>query len=183
MNTALLHPLRPVSLLTAILLVMFLAGCSNTIEQYSNRQPAFDAVNFFNGNLTAHGVLKNRSGDVTRTFNATIKASWKDNIGTLDERFVFDDGEVQYRVWTLVPQADGSYIATAGDVKGEGKANISGNAMHLTYVLGIKYKGSDLDLAVDDWMFRISDDVVINESVLSKWGIKVGSIQLAIVKR
>ena len=159
-----------------------LVACTSSIDLYRPRQPEFAPRDFFQGKLSAHGILKNRSGEVTRTFNATIDAHWKDNIGTLDERFVFDDGEVQYRTWTLTPQPDSSYRATAGDVVGTGRAETAGNAMHLNYVLHVPYKGSAIDLAVDDWMFRVDANTVINQSVLSKWGIEVGSIQLAIVR-
>lgn len=50
------------------------------------------------------GVVKNFSGEVIRTFDADISASWDDEgVGTLDEVFRFNDGEVQTRVWTLTP--------------------------------------------------------------------------------
>lgn len=174
---------RSIFYLSTILYCVFLvSACSQSITLYKDRQPEFIAEEYFNGNLTAHGVLKNRSGEVTRTFNATIKAFWKDGTGTLEERFVFDDGEVQYRTWTLKPIDKNSYRATAGDVVGEGDAETAGNAMHLNYVLRIPYKGRQLDLSVDDWMYRVDENTVINESVLRKWGFRVGTIQLAIIK-
>ena len=77
---------------------------------------------FFDGFLTAHGVIKDWQGAVARQFEADIHACWRDGIGTLDESFVFDDGEQQTRVWTLTPSEDNSYVATAGDVVGEGLA-------------------------------------------------------------
>lgn len=166
-----------------LMCVLLTLSCSQqNLNLYQNREPAFIAEDFFQGHLTAHGILKNRSGEVTRTFYATIEASWKDKVGTLAERFVFDDGEVQYRTWTLTPQANGSYAATAGDVLGTGIAATAGNAMHLNYVLSIPYKGKPLALSVDDWMYRVDAQTVINESTLSKWGFRVGSIQLAIIK-
>jgi len=174
--------INKISLLIACLLLLNISCSHQNLHTYKDRQPAFVAEEFFDGHLTAHGILKNRSGEVTRTFYATIDASWKDRVGTLAERFVFDDGEVQYRTWTLTPQADGRYTATAGDVVGTGIAATAGNAMHLNYVLRIPYKGRQLDLSVDDWMYRIDAQTVINESILSKWGFRVGSIQLAIIK-
>lgn len=159
-----------------------LSSCSAThIDDYQHQSPALDLHSFFNGPLRAHGVLKDRSGKVTRQFNATINAYWRNGIGTLEERFVFDDGEVQFRNWTLTPNGD-TYKATAGDVIGTGIAKIKGNAMHLDYVLEIIYKGSPLQLQVEDWMWQVDNKVLLNESTLRKWGFKVGSIQLVIVK-
>jgi len=169
---------------TAILFgALLLAACANQkVSAYQDRKPAFIPEEFFNGKLTAHGVLKNRSGEVTRTFNATINAYWKQNVGTLEEVFLFDDGEVQNRTWTLEPLKDGKYKATAGDVVGDGSAATSGNAMNLNYVLRIKYNDGNLDLSVDDWMFLVDKNTVINESLLTKWGFTVATIQLAIIK-
>lgn len=163
-------------------LMLMLSSCSTTsIDDYASNQPALVPQTFFNGQLSAHGVLKDRSGKVTRYFNASITAYWKDGVGTLEEKFIFDDGEIQYRNWTLTPTADG-YAATAGDVIGAGKAQVSGNAMQLNYVLEINYKGSPLQLKVDDWMWQVDSKTLLNESTLRKWGFKVGSIQLVIVK-
>lgn len=173
-----------INTLYVIFLIAVLAGCANqNIDLYKDRVPALHAETFFNGNLTAHGVVKNRGGEVTRYFNATINAYWKEGVGTLEERFVFDDGEIQYRTWTLTPAATGGYTAKAGDVIGDGCATVAGNAMNLSYTLRIKYNKGTLDLAVDDWMFLVDENTIINESVLTKWGIKVGSIQLTILKK
>jgi hypothetical protein len=163
-------------------LILMVSSCSTTfIDDYASNQPKLDLQQFFNGNLSAHGVLKDRNGKVTRYFNANIKAYWKDGVGTLEEKFVFDDGEVQYRNWILTPSEKG-YAATAGDVIGTGKAQVKGNAMQLNYVLEINYKGSPLQLQVDDWMWQVDNNTLLNESTLRKWGFKVGSIQLVIIK-
>ncbi|UTF60011.1 DUF3833 domain-containing protein [Gilvimarinus sp. DA14] len=167
-------------ILTCLLLLQACAGPD--IQTYEGRTPAFAPEEFFTGKLVAHGVLKDRSGEVTRSFQADIDASWHNGVGTLDEQFVFDDGETQTRVWTLTPTGKDSFDATAGDVIGTGSGQIAGNALNLNYTLEIDYRGEKLALAVDDWMWRVSDDVVINQSTLSKWGFTVGSIQLVIRK-
>ncbi|WP_370659919.1 DUF3833 domain-containing protein [Gilvimarinus algae] len=161
-----------------------LTGCASPdISDYTGREPAFAPEEFFQGDLTAHGVVKDRSGKVTRHFNATIDASWNDGVGTLKERFVFDDGEIQWRTWTLTPTSETTFDATAGDVLGTGRGKVAGNALNLNYTLEIDYKDDKLALDVDDWMWRVSPEVVINQSILRKWGFRVGSIQLVIEKR
>ena len=78
----------------ALLLAMTLSACAGvTVEDYKNRGPVFSAESFFSGSLTAHGVVKNYRGYASRSFVADITACWQDGVGTLDERFVFDDGE------------------------------------------------------------------------------------------
>lgn len=141
-----------------------------------------DIREFFDGNLTAHGIVKNRSGKVIRYFNADIIASWIDGVGKLDETFVFDDGEEQKRTWIIRPDGSGSFSATANDVIGVSKMNVSGNSLFMQYVLRIPYDDDILDLKIDDRMYRVSDRVVINESTMRKWGFEVGKIILVIEK-
>ncbi|MGI1679733.1 MAG: DUF3833 domain-containing protein [Cellvibrionaceae bacterium] len=169
-----------------ILLVSFLfvlSGCSSVdVKGYEDYQPRLIPESFFTGDLTAHGVVKNRSGKVIRMFNATIKASWKDGVGTLDEDFIFDDGEKQKRVWTLFPASKNSYAATAGDVVGVGSAKLGGNSLFLQYVLRVPYNDSTIDLSIDDRMYLVDKNTLINESGMYKFGVRVGTILLVIKK-
>ena len=76
--------------LLAAALVLTSACSSITVDDYADNEPTLVAEEFFDGQLTAHGVVKDRSGKVIRSFNADIKAYWEDGIGTLEEDFVFD---------------------------------------------------------------------------------------------
>lgn len=160
-----------------------LAGCAGTqVQTYSERPPRLEPERFFQGELSARGVVKDWSGEVIRSFGADIVASWDDNgVGTLDEVFRFDDGEVQTRVWTLTPH-DGGYRATAGDVVGPGQMRFAGNALNMEYVLRIAYGDGTLDVTMDDWMYLVTPDTLINETRMSKWGFDVGEIVLVIQK-
>lgn len=167
-----------------VLLSLTLMACGSiTVQEYADSKPALVPEEFFDGQLTAHGVIKDRSGKVIRTFNADIKAYWKDGIGTLEEDFVFDDGELDRRVWTLTPDGSGRYLGTAGDVVGEGVVTVAGNSMFLDYVLRIPWGDGTLDLRIDDRMYLVNPNVLINESAMKKFGLQVGQILLVIEKR
>ena len=170
--------------LSLALLCLALAGCSSvTVQDYSEGQPVLVPEEFFDGQLTAHGVIKDRGGRVIRTFNADIKAYWQDGVGTLEEDFVFDDGELDRRVWTLTPDGPGRYLGTAGDVVGQGVVTVAGNSMFLDYVLRIPWGDGTLDLRIDDRMYLVNPNVLINESAMEKFGLQVGQILLVIEKR
>lgn len=161
-----------------------LAGCTSaSIDEYADNQPRLVPETFFDGLLTAHGVVKDRGGKVIRYFNADIKAYWQGGIGTLEEDFVFDDGEKSRRVWTLKPTASNRYIGTAGDVIGEGQVRVEGNSMFLDYVLRIPYNDGTLDIRIDDRMYLVNPNTLINESRMTKFGLEVGEILLVIEKR
>ncbi|MET0355838.1 MAG: DUF3833 domain-containing protein [Cellvibrio sp.] len=163
--------------------LLTLSACSSvSVDDYSKNSPKLTPQEFFNGNLTAKGVVKSRSGKVTRYFTATINAHWKDGVGTLDEKFIFDDGEIQYRTWKLKPEGQTSFSGTANDVIGVGDGKFSGNAINFKYTLAVKLKDSTVNVDIDDWMWLVDENTVVNESILTKFGFRVGSIQLAMVK-
>jgi hypothetical protein len=169
--------------LLAAALVVVLAACSQVkVTDYSDARPLLDIEQFFNGDLTAHGVVKDRGGKVIRSFNADIAAHWTDGVGTLVEDFVFDDGEAQQRIWTLRPDGSGHYTGTAGDVIGQAKLQQAGNSLFLDYILRLSYQGGEVDVRVDDRMYLVSPDILINESSLSKFGWRVGNLVLVIAK-
>lgn len=172
--------MRGLLLVTCVLL----ASCSSVdVGNYAERQPVFLPETFFAGSLKAYGVVKNYQGYASRSFVADIDACWKDGVGTLDESFLFDNGEPQTRVWSLSKNGDGStYSATAGDVRGVGTAAVSGNAMFLDYVLTIALEDGSIDVSVDDRMYLVDDNVLINESVMRKFGVPVGEILLTIIR-
>jgi len=162
---------------------LLLSACTAvSVQDYAGNEPRLVAEEFFNGQLTAHGVLKDRGGKVIRYFSASIDASWRDGVGTLDEQFVFDDGERQSRVWTLRPAGGNSYVATAGDVIGDGRMQIAGNSLFLDYVLRVPYDGDTIDLRIDDRMYLVSERVLLNESIMTKFGFEVGRLMLVIQK-
>jgi hypothetical protein len=160
---------------------LLLAACTGPSPQdYAGFKPALVPSEFFLGDLRAHGVIKNRGGKVVRYFSADIEASWVDGVGTLDEDFVFNDGVTERRVWTLTPTGTGGYGASAGDVVGTGKLEYQGNSIFLDYVLSVPYGDGTIDVSVDDRMYLVAPDVLINESILRKFGFEVGSILLVI---
>lgn len=174
------------SILLLIAVSAFLSGCSGpALTDYAERGPKLIPEQFFTGELTARGVVKDISGEVIRTFDADISASWDGaGVGTLDEVFRFDDGEVQTRVWTLTPSdTTDSYHAEAGDVVEPGTMRWGGNAIHMNYVLRVAYGDGTLDVRMDDWMYLVTPDTLINQTTMSKWGIDVGEIVLVIQKQ
>jgi hypothetical protein len=166
-----------------ILSIGILSACASvSVTDYAKNRPNLVLEEFFNGSLRAHGIVKDWSGQVIRYFNASIDASWEQGVGTLDENFVFDDGEMQQRIWIITKDDTGKYIGTANDVIGSSELKVAGNSLFLNYVLRIPYGDGTLDLSIDDRMYLVSENVLINESVMTKWGFQVGEIVLVIEK-
>ncbi len=175
---------RPVAWFAAALsltLALTLAGCAAVDPGvYANARPALELKRYFEGTLQGHGMFSDRSGVVQRHFVVTITASWNGEVGTLDERFVWSDGERETRVWTLRPDGPGKWIGTADGVIGEARGVVSGNALHWAYRYRLRTgEGKTYDLAFDDWMFQIDDKVMLNRAVMSYYGFRVGEVLIS----
>lgn len=171
------------ALIACVFLV--LTGCGNVdVTAYADKKPALVLNEYFSGTLDAWGIVQKRSGEVSRRFHVVVTPTWESpDRGALDERFVYDDGETQHRVWQLTRQADGSWKGTAGDVVGEARGTISGNALHWTYVLRIPVGNNEYDVHFDDWMWQMDDQTMMNRSTLTKFGVDVGEVTVFFRKR
>jgi len=158
-----------------------LLGCGQMhVNVYEKNEPKLILEEFFQGKLSASGILKDRKGAVTRYFNVDIQASWDNEVGTLIEDFVFDDGETQQRIWTLTKVSENKYKAYAGDIKKTTTIEVSGNSMFMKYVLIVPYKDSTIDITIDDRMYLVNEHTLINESKMTKFNFEVGEINLVI---
>ncbi len=164
--------------------VFALWGCSAVdINKYRNQAPELDLRQYFNGTLDAHGIFQDRSGEVVKRFSVIIQASWQGDVGTLDEHFTYSDGSTQRRVWTITDQGNGRYVGRADDVVGEARGEQVGNALRWRYVLALPVDGKVYNVDFDDWMFLMDERVMLNRSLMSKWGFRLGELSLSFYKR
>ena len=111
--------------------MLMLSACSTTdVSRYAQEKPALDMRQYFNGRVDAWGMFQNRKGEIVKRFTVVMHCSWQDDVGTLDEDFIYSDGTKQKRVWTLKKQANGQYIGTAAHVVGEAVGHVAGNALN-----------------------------------------------------
>lgn len=145
---------------------------------YKSETPKFDMKKYFNGDIEAWGVFQDFKGKVSNRFYVRMKASWNGNVGTLKEDFKFHDGTVQQRTWVITLTDENNFTATAGDVIGPAKGEIYGNAIRMQYVLALPVKGKTYNLSMDDWMYLMDEEYVINKTKMKKFGVTVGELTL-----
>ena len=161
-----------------------LGACSTqTIDQYRAEKPVLDLQQYFNGVLDAYGVFTDRSGAVVKRFTVVMRCSWQGDEGVLDEDFSYSDGTQQKRIWRLKKLADGRYTGTADDVVGTAQGQARGNAFYWTYTLSLPVDGSVYEVKFDDWMYLMSDTVMLNKATMSKFGVRLGEVTLSFTKR
>jgi len=171
----------------ATLLLGVMSCSSASIEDYQHTTPALDLVTFFDGKLTAAGIVQDFSGKVTRKFTVTMQAHWTDSaegkLGVINEWFVYDDGEKQTRVWNIIAKGNGIYQGSANDILGIAQGESRGSALRWRYDMQLAVDGSEYQVHFDDWMFLVDNHTIINKSDIIKFGFTVAQVTLVISKQ
>ncbi|NWB68682.1 DUF3833 domain-containing protein [Pseudomonas sp. I8001] len=166
-------------LLVSLALVLGLSSCGSVdVKHYADQQPQLDLVSFFSKPVKAWGIFEKRSGEVAKRFEVNIASRREGENLILDERFLYSDGTRQQRVWTLTPNGPNHWRGRAGDVVGEARGEVAGNALRWRYVLNLPVDGSVYEVSLDDWMYLMDEDTLINRSSMSKLGVEVGQVTL-----
>ena len=181
--------MRDIKFIQSILLIislLLITNCSKNSsmkpEDFKNKEPRLIIEEYLSGNLKAWGVLQNRSGKVIRQFSADLNGNWDGKKLILDEKFNWDDGEIQNRQWEIIKIDEHNYEGTAGDVVGKAKGYSYGPAFKFEYVLLVPVKGKEMKITFDDWIFKQDDRVAINKATMTKFGFKVAELTVVFVK-
>ncbi len=161
------------------LLLLSLAGCIQMKpENFAGREPALVLEEYFLGETKAWGIFEDRFGNLRRQFTVDIKGSVEGDLLVLEEDFLFDDGEVDRRVWRIKRVDEHTYEGQADDVHGVATGKVFGNALNWTYLVDLKIGERTTVVRFDDWLFLQDDDVLVNRAVVTKFGIRLGEVTL-----
>ena len=167
-----------------LLPLLWLSGCGAGLDDYRGSRPGWDLARFFNGKLVAHGLVTDRSGEVTSRFRVEMVGRWQNGKGELFEQFYFDDGRQQTRTWYLSKGDDGHWRGTASDVVGEAVGKSEGFALNWRYQLDLALPdGEVVRVSFDDWMYLLDEERLINRAEISKFGIHLGEVILYIERQ
>ncbi|WP_395344805.1 DUF3833 domain-containing protein [Ningiella sp. W23] len=172
--------------IVAVVLGGSLFGCSVSIdgETYQSHSPEFELEQFFDGEVKAWGIVQNRSGEVVQRFIVDINAYKDGNNLILDETFEYGLGDgPKTRVWTLTPNADGTYTGNAGDIAGPATGVSHGNAFNFTYEMDLEVDGSTYRVYFDDWFWAFDQDTMMNRSYIKKFGIVMAEVTIFMQKQ
>ena len=152
------------------------------ISEFKDVEPRFVLEDYFNGQVKAWGLFHDRFGNLKRSFKVDIKGTINNNELTLDEKFLYNDGEEDQRIWKIKILGNNEYSGTADDVVGEAFGSSSGNALNWKYKLNLKVKDSFVLVDFDDWMFLKDNNILMNRAVIKKWGIELGVVSITFLK-
>ncbi len=168
-------------LLLAILAVLaargrFLSFRSQSPADYTGTGPDFSLKKHLNGEILSEGLIYGPNGKMSNSFVARMVGEWDGNSGTLAEWFTYSNGKQMTRKWYLTMGTGNTFIAKADDIVGEGKGEISGSTVKLTYRIILPEDAGGHTLDVTDWMYLTENGAIMNRSEMRKFGIKVAEL-------
>ena len=167
-----------------LIIFLTLLGCSTMkIDDFANTEPEFNLMQFFEGNVEAWGIVEDRFGNLKRQFKVDMNGTIKDGVLTLEEDFIYADGEKDKRIWKFSKLDKSSYKGLANDIIGEDIANERGNAFNMKYKMDLDLGFSVLRVGFNDWMYRIDKETIINKASISKFGFNIATVTLFFRKK
>jgi hypothetical protein len=179
-----MSPNRRNFLVTTAAATLALGGCASPdVGDYAAERPALVLERYFDGRVDAWGMFTDRSGRVVKRFTVVLDAKWQGAEGTLDEEFSYSDGTRQHRTWHIRKLGDGRYTGRADDVVGQAQGQARGNALRWNYTLALPVDGRTWHVAMDDWMFQVNEQVLMNRTTMTKFGFRLGEVTIAFRKQ
>ena len=180
------QPVYKLKFFFIFIFILFLSSCSKIdMKQFENNTPKLDLFSFFKGKTIAYGIFEDRFGNLKRQFRVNITGKIENNTLTLDEDFLYDDGEQANRIWKIKKITDKNkviYQGQADDIEGKASGSISGNTLNWSYDIYLNIKGSNIKVHFNDWIYKQSEDLAINRAYVSKFGINIGSVTLVFLR-
>ena len=130
---------------------------------------------FFSLPVRVEGVFLNLLTRARLGVEIDIVPHWDGRVLSLDERFVFSNGQTDHKVWRLEKTGPGTYAGSREDMIGTGRVWTDGHLVRLNYRLAMVGTGFDFD----ETMTLGTDGVLVGRSTVRKWRIPVGRVELA----
>ena len=141
-----------------------------------NDSASFDIMAYFEGRTLADGVFENRNGKIKRRFTLDMTGTAAGNSLTLAETFLFDDGERQARTWILHRGEGEAFTGTCADAVSTAHGRFGAGRASLSSELRLTLGGRRIALRFDDVFYQTGGGTVLNRSMVSKWGIRLGQV-------
>ena len=164
---------------------VLLAGCVGkpSLEDAKLSDMEFNLEEFFDGEVLAKGQFQDVFGTVRRRFDVSINGSWDGQTLTLVEDFTYSEGATEQRVWTLQKTGDQTWSGTAPGVIGVALGEERGDTFNWQYLIDLPVPEGTLRVRFDDWMWMLSDTLVLNRAYMKKYGADIGEVIITFEKQ
>ena len=138
--------------------------------------PAFEPESRFARRLDACGVFVDRFGAIQRQFEVVVEGERTDAGFSLDEYFLYDNGEREERRWDVTALGNDHFEGRCKDVIGTARGVRTANMLSWKYRFRLEMFGRRVSVTFDDVMALQAGAVLVNRATVSKVGLKLGEV-------
>jgi hypothetical protein len=161
-------------LIFVIVLFGALAGCTDPmpVSAFRGTVPGLDPVRFFTGHVRSWGVLEDRSGQPTDMVTTDCAGTPDGPDGlNMTQTLTIGSAMPTTRQWHMRRTGPNSFEATANDMVGTAKGELSGRAFHWRWTLALSPGNSLKDVTMDQWWYLQPDGSLLNRTTIRKLGL------------
>lgn len=158
-------------------LTLPVAGCATRPSSPAEGNLPITLVTAFRGRTVGKGLFSVPITGLQRRFRADLVGSVRGNTLTIVEDFFFDDGEIDRLTWRFQRTGPGTWTGRREYTVGLAHVVENDREIRLDYTADVRSRGQITRLGFSDVIYRRADGVVINEAVVTKSSIPIGSVR------
>ena len=134
-------------------------------------------VDAFRGRTRGTGVFRAPIAGIERRFTADLHGRLRGDTLTVVEEFRYDDGQQDRLTWVFTRTGAGTWDGRREDTVGTATVTEDGRAIRLTYLADFRSTSGVTRLGFADVIYRPAPDLVVNDAVVTRWGIPIGTVR------
>lgn len=156
--------------------MLLLSGCA-VHKPHFPKNPIFDPVAFFTGQVVSWGVEENRAGTPIAVVTTNCSGV-PDGKGGLVMTQILHIGAAPpiTRVWHLARTGPAAFTGTANDMSGMAPGRVEGPEFHWQWVLETHPANPLENVRMSQWMYLLPDGTVMVRTVVSKFGFRLAEV-------
>jgi hypothetical protein len=160
-----------------------LGACATRPPSPAGQTQSITLVEAFRGRTVGTGVFRVPITGLERRFRADLVGTLRGDRLTVVEDFFFDDGEVDRLTWRFQRTGPRTWTGQREDTVGLASVIETGTEIRLEYTADVRSRGSVTRLGFADVIYRRADGVVVNEAVVTRSGLPIGSVLFELRRR
>lgn len=166
---------------TLLFAPLALTACAATPPLPAEPQPV-SLVSAFSGRTRGRGVFRNRITGAERRFNADLDGRLSGDTLTVKEVFRYDDGQTDTLTWVFDRTGPQTWTGRREDTVGAAEVVEDGRLIRLTYTADLRTPDGTTRLGFSDVIWKRADGVVVNDGVVTRFGLPVGAVRFEITR-
>jgi hypothetical protein len=137
-------------------------------------------VEAFAGRTRGRGVFSAPVANSLRRFTADLDGRLEGDVLTVVEDFAYDDGQVDRLTWVFRRTGPGTWDGRREDTVGTARVVEADGVIRLTYLADFRSDGAVTRLGFEDVIYPATDGSIVNDGIVTRFGIPVGKVRFVI---